>query len=905
MSGHRLADGGSDIDRARPLAFTFNGRRLTGFFGDTLASALIANGISVVGRSFKYHRPRGIVGTGFAETNALVQLGSGSTLVPNMPATLVPLIEGLEANSPNCWPSVDFDLGRINDRFRGLLSAGFYYKTFMWPGWHLFEGIIRRAAGIGRAPALPDTDRYEAREIRVDRLIVGAGSAGMAAAEAAARAGERVLVAEAQSRHPGESWGRHPLERPDRSGPYFLPNTTVLGLYDQNFLTAVEEIDTPCLRQRLWKIRARRVTLATGAFERPLVFANNDLPGVMLASAWRDYLVRYAAAPGRMPLFVTSTDSAYEAAFAAHDAGLKVQGIADTRAIPADLGAEAQARGIALYPNASIVSAQGNMRVRSATLETPDGRIQIACDSIGMSGGWSPARQLFNQPGCAPENIDIVGAAMLSGSATTPEPSRTDNPKTSFIDFQTDVSLADLALATAENYRSVEHVKRYTVWGMGTDQGKLSAANGATALATLQQRPPGDLGATRNRPPFAPVAIATLAAARHNGPLHRPWRHLPAHDWHQAHGAVFEDFGWLRPSHYPLPGEDIAAAARREALAVREGAGIMDGSSLGKIELKGPEAGRFLDLISAGRPSTIPIGQIRYNLLLNELGTVLDDGVVTRLADDHFLLNASSSHADYVARWIEDWHQCQWPFDFVTRNVTEEWAALTVAGPRARALIATLDGDIDLSPDAFAHLAVREGVLAGIPVRILRVSFTGEPSYEINVPTPRATEMADRLWEAGQAFDLVPFGLDALEILRIEKGYIVVTVDTDGVTQPADIGFRKMGQTAGDFLGKRSLMHRSASAADRQQLVGLMPADPAHIPLAGAHVLRAKGGTAQGFVTSSCFSPTLGRGIALALLKGGQRRHGETVTLWSEGRTWQARVGTPRFFDPKGERLNG
>jgi sarcosine oxidase subunit alpha len=545
------------------------------------------------------------------------------------------------------------------------------------------------------------------------------------------------------------------------------------------------------------------------------------------------------------------------------------------------------------------------MRVRSATLETPGGRIRIACDSIAMSSGWSPARQLFNQPGCAPENIDIVGAAQLAESADAPQPSRTDNPKTSFIDFQTDVSLADLALATAENYRSVEHVKRYTVWGMGTDQGKLSAANGAAALASLQQRPPGDLGATRNRPPFAPVAIATLAATRHNGPLHRPWRHLPAHDWHQAQGAVFEDFGWLRPSHYPLSGEDICAAARREALAVRNGVGIMDGSSLGKIELKGPEAGRFLDLISAGRPSTIPIGHIRYNLLLNELGTVLDDGVVTRLADDHFLLNASSSHAEYVTRWIEDWHQCQWPFDFVTRNMTEEWAALTVAGPHARTLIATLDSNIDLSPEAFPHLAVCEGMLAGMPVRIMRVSFTGEPSYEINLPAPQATEMANRLWEAGRSVGLVPFGLDALDILRIEKGYIVVTTDTDGETQPGDIGFRKMGQTEGDFLGKRSLMHRSAAAPDRQHLVGLLPLDPTHVPLVGAHILRAKGGPAQGFVTSTCYSSTLGRGIALALLRGGQRRHGETVTLWSEGKMWQARVTTPRFFDPKGERLHG
>ncbi|WP_157217063.1 2Fe-2S iron-sulfur cluster-binding protein [Flavisphingomonas formosensis] len=905
MSGFRLNRGGSDIDRGRPLAFRFNGRLLHGFAGDTLASALIANGVSIVARSFKYHRPRGIVGSGFAETNALVQLGSGDRLVPNMPATLVPLAEGLEASSPNSWPSVDFDLGRVNDRVRALLSAGFYYKSFMWPGWHLFEGFIRRAAGIGRAPALPDPDRYEAREIRVDRLVIGAGRAGREAAERAVAAGEHVLILDAALDGSVAHLGRHPLDTGHEGGCLALARTTALGLYDHGFVTAVEEIEAAGLRQRLWKIRAQAITLATGAFEQPLIFANNDLPGILLASAWQDYLQRHAAAPGRTLLVATTTDNGYAAAFAAQDAGLTVRAIVDRREAATDAAQEAERRSIAVHRGAAVIAAHGSRRVRAATIATPSGTIRIACHSIAMSGGWAPARQLFNQPGCMPERCELVGMAAETVSAEPLDLALTRDPKTSFIDFQTDVTLADMALATRENYRSVEHVKRYTVWGMGTDQGKLSAANGAAALAALQDSASHRIGATRNRPPFAPVAIATLAASRHNGALHRPWRHLPAHGWHEAHGAVFEDFGWLRPSHYPLPGEDIAAAARREAAAVRNGVGIMDSSSLGKIELKGPDAGRFLDLLSAGRPSTIAVGDIRYNLLLTELGTVLDDGVVTRLGPDHFLLNTSSSHTETVMRWIEDWHQCQWPFDFVTRNVTEEWAALTIAGPQARALLASLPGTIDLAPERFPHLAVREGVLTDHPVRIMRVSFTGERSYEINVPAPLAVEMADRLWRAGTDFGLVPFGLDALEILRIEKGYIVIGTDTDGESQPGDIGFRKMGQTPGDFLGKRSLMRASASGSDRQHLVGLMPSDPAHVPLVGAHILQQAGGKAQGFVTSSCFSPTLGRGIALALMKGGQRRHGEKVTLWSEGLSWQAEVTMPRFVDPKGERLHG
>lgn len=937
MSGFRLPRGGDGIDRSQPLTFRYNGRTLQGFAGDTLASALLANGVSIVGRGFKYHRPRGVIGTGFAETNALVQLGEGAALTPNVPATLVPLREGLVASSPTGWPSTRFDLGRLNDRLAALLSAGFYYKTFIWPNWHWFEPFIRRAAGFGTAPALPDPDRYEARERHVDVLVIGGGPAGLAAAEAAHAAGAKVLLVEADTR----------LSGPLPPGVEALTRTTALGYYDANFVTAVEEIDTGALRQRLWKLRAAQVVIATGAFERPMLFANNDLPGVMLAGAVQTYIARYGVAPGKAALFATAEDTAYAAAFAAQEAGLAVRAIVDLRPAP-PLAEQARARAIPVHAGSHVRAARGWSRVRGAVIDGPDGAQRIGCDLIAVSGGWSPAVQLFSQSGgrtrhdpalggfvpdkaaqpthvCglaaglrdldeAVASARTAGHAAARGDAPAPPLPLTgppapplppgDNPKRVFVDLQTDVTLADLEQATRENYRSVEHVKRYTVWGMGVDQGRLSSTNGVAALAQLRGDDPAALGTTKYRPPFAPVAIAALAADRPNGALFRPWQHLPTHDWHVDRGAVFEDFGHLRPSHYPLAGESMEAAARREALAVRGNVGVMDSSSFGKIELKGPEAGRFLDLISLGRPSTIPVGRARYNLLCDELGVLLDDGVIARLADDHFLLNASSGHAARVRGWIEDWHQCQWPLDLVTRDVTEEWAVLTVAGPKARDVVRAAGCALPPASADFPHLSVAETSLDGHRVRIQRVSFTGELSYEIAIAAPQAGMLADRLWEAGQAFGMVPFGLEALDILRIEKGFIHVGTDTDGATIPADIGWGKPGQREGDYLGKRSLLHPSATKAGRRQLVGLEPLERQEPLPVGAHVVGGSPHPSQGFVTSSCFSPTLDRAIALGLLADGRQRHGETVTVWSEGRAFPARVVTPRFLDPEGARLH-
>ena len=943
MSGFRLA--GHPRVSAPVVRFRFNGRDYDGREGDTLAAALIANGVTLVGRSFKYHRPRGVVGSGFAETNALVQLGEGAYTVPNAVATRVPLRDGMTATSVNCWPSVGFDLGRLNDIASRLLSAGFYYKTFMWPSWHLFEPLIRRFAGLGRAPTLPDPDAYAARSHACDVLVIGGGIAGVAAAQEAAARGAKVVLVEAEDRLGGLG---DDLVLPDLPNLRVLMRTTATGYYDHNLVTAVEEIDGPIVRQRFWKIRVKRVVLACGAFERPLLFGDNDRPGVMLADSIRYYLDRHGVAAGRRPLFAVVDDQGYRAAIAARHAGLHVT-IVDARPNPGPVAAEADPLGIALFVNHRLVRAIGRKAVRSAELidQATGRRSRVPCDIIGMAGGWSPAVQLFTQSGgslrfedrigafvpdrsvqaersCgaargifAPEDCLADGTAAGLWAATgedsvRPEiavgnraPLQLPPPGTkAFVDFQTDVTVDDLRQATRENYRSVEHVKRYTVWGMGTDQGRLGAVNGVAVLAALQGLEPGALGTTKFRPPFAPVAFGAVAADHPLGALFHPWKHLPAHRWHVEQGAVFEDYGWLRPSHYPRGDETIEQAAHREALAVRGGVGLIDSSSFGKFELRGPAAGRFLDLMSVGSPSTIPVGSVRYNLMCTELGSLLDDGVIARLADDHFLMTASTGHAERVYRWLEEWRQCEWPLDVTIDDATARWAVLTLAGPRARAVLEHAECDIDLAD--FPHNRVRSGHIAGVETRIQRVSFTGEASFEIAVAADYGESLTAHLMTCGAAEGIVPFGLEALDILRLEKGFIHVGSDTDSRTQPADIGWGKaIGRKASDFVGKRSLQHASATAPERAQLVGLQPVDPTAVLSIGAHIIGGDPHPSRGIVTSSAFSPTLARGLSLALLDGGRALLGERVEVWSEGRSWPAVVTDPVAYDPQGARLNG
>ncbi len=921
----RLPSGGL-IDRSRRLRFQFDGREFEGHPGDTLASALLANGVMLVGRSFKYHRPRGIMAAGIEEPNAIVRLGEGSAAEPNLKATEVPLADGLVATSVNCWPSPRFDLRSVNQLAAPLLTAGFYYKTFIWPAWRLFEGPIRRAAGLATAPAGRDPDHYIHAHARCGVLVVGGGPAGLRAALDAARAGRTVTLVEADVQLGGSAlWREDGSETAQLAALlYAHPDTTILtrtslfGYYDHNMLAAVETLDGNGARQRIWHIRADEVILATGAIERPLVFEGNDRPGVMLASAAHAYVRRFAVLPGRRIVLFTNNDGAYEAGTVLAAAG------AEVTVIDAREGSETGGESLTVLTGTRIRRTRGSRRVCGVDLCDRDGRPagKLACDLLLMSGGWSPAVHLFSQaggrlcfdderqcfvPDTADQKVRCIGGA--AGDLGALGVGRLSEPPESagkaFVDFANDVTARDVATAAHENYVSVEHLKRYTTLGMGIDQGKTSNINGLALMGSLTGRTPKEVGTTKFRPPYTPVRFGALAGPE-VGPLYKPLRRLPAYDWHTAQGALMEEYGdWVRPTAYPASGETWEAAAQREARAARETAALFDGSPLGKIEIAGPDAGAFLDRVYVGTASTLRPGRARYGIMLNENGIVIDDGVFVRFAEDRFLLHATSGGAARVAAMLDEWLQCEWPdLDVVMLDVSAQWATLTLSGPRSRAILADAGTDMDL--DTFPHMTWRQGQVAELPARILRASFTGEASYEISVPARRARQLADALASAGAEHGLVPIGIEALMILRIEKGYLHVGVDTDGTTLPDDIGMAGgIAKKTSDFIGRRSLLQPDAQRPDRPQLVGLL-SEGAKLPV-GAHILRAGRvpGPIDGHVTSSVHSPALDRPIALGLVHGGRARIGETVDLYDLGARYRAAIVDPVFFDKTGERLRG
>ena len=896
----RLANGGL-IDRSRSLRFWFNRREYSGHPGDTLASALLANGVQLIGRSFKYHRPRGIMAAGAEEANALVRLGEGDYAEPNLKATQVPLVDGLVATSVNCWPSPRLDLRGANQLAAPLFIAGFYYKTFIWPNWHLFEGAIRRAAGLGIAPDGPDPDRYVHAHARYSTIVVGAGPAGLSAALEAAAQGGSVLLVEADFALGGSALWRDGFDIADAetalraaANMTILKRTEVFGYYDHNSLAAVEHCEGPGPRQRLWKLRGERIVLATGAIERPLVFAGNDRPGVMLASAAQTYVRRYGVLPGQRVVIATNNNSTGEVAASLTAAGSSVE-VIDSR------------------KGTTVIAAKGALGVTGVKLS--DGR-SLACDLVLMSGGWSPVVHLFSQSGGSLRYDDVltafvpdraalqaecVGAAAGDLGDLELEPLwEVPGAGKKFVDFANDVTARDVAIAASENYISVEHLKRYTTLGMGPDQGKTSNVNGLAIMGALTGRAPGAVGTTKFRPPYTPVTFGTLAGPL-VGQLQRPLRYLPAHGWHHAQGAVFEEHGpWLRPTAYPQETEIWEAAALREAAVARSGVALFDGSPLGKIEVCGPDAAAFLDRIYVGNASTLKVGRARYGLMLSEHGIVIDDGVFVRLADDRFLVHTTSGGADRISASMDEWLQCEWvDLDVVVLPVTTQWAVMTVSGPQARDLIARLCTDIDLTD--FPHMTLRSGAVAGFAVRVLRASFTGEASYEINVAARHAGALAQILREAGA----VPIGIEALMILRTEKGYLHIGVDTDGTTLPGDVGMAgPIAKKTSDFIGRRSLLRAEAMRDDRLQLVGLL-SECGKLPV-GAQVLAAGGavpGPIDGHVTSSVDSPALGRPIALALVRRGRERIGETIALYDMGKRLTAVIVDPVFVDRAGEKL--
>lgn len=942
----RTEDSGR-IDRSRPLKFTFNGKTLHGFSGDTLASALLANGIRVVSRSFKFHRPRGVLSAGAEEPNALVAVDIGNGMLPIVRATQMPLIGGLRAESQNCFPTVGFDLLRILDYTRALWPAGFYNKTFKWPNWHAFEWAVRRTAGLGRLPSGTDVTRYCHMNAHCDVLVVGTGSAGLKAALDAARAGEDVLIVE-QDRVAGgtllydraaidgtapDVWLEETMsELNTRDNVRVMLSATAAGYYDHNVLT-IHDRSSAYRRENpveiFWKVRASRVVLATGTIEQPLVFGNNDLPGIMLASAMHQYANRYGVLCGRRVVGVVNNDLAWHSLFGLLDAGADVPSIIDSRpSVDDHLVKLAHDRRIEVNFGATPVRAGGSGTVKGLVYLDANGRTEnIACDAIAMSGGMSPVMHLYSQAGgklrydarlacflpqACRQPVSVAGSANgeFAVTCTYNIGSRKRSPaktSTQWIDFLHDVTASDVELAVRENYHSVEHLKRYTTVGMAVDQGKTSNLNALTLLGELTGRTPGETGTTTFRPMYTPVTMGAIAGNR-QGDFYQPAKRLPAHDWHAEMDAEFDDYGgWDRPAYY---GHDRETSIANESLIVREAVGLFDGSPLGKIEVKGPDAAEFLNRIYVNTVPSLKPGKIRYGLMLTENGIVMDDGVFVRLADEHFLINTTSGHADSIVSWLEEWHQCEWPnLDLVVLPVTSQWAVATVAGPKARDVLQALPGMVDLSAENLPHMSIASGAFSdGTQYRIQRVSFTGELSYELNVPANRASEIFDRIWKIGQAHGIGLFGVESLMVLRLEKGFLHVGVDTDGTSNPIDIGFGKIvANKKGDFVGARSLMRAEDQRTDRRQLIGFELDVRGDTVLPGAHIVTGSSADrrTEGFVTSACNSPTLGKTIGLGLLEGGYERKGETITLYDDGRIVSARVVDACFYDPSGERMRG
>jgi sarcosine oxidase subunit alpha len=989
-------DVGARIDRSRHLNFTFNGKSYQGFSGDTLASALLANGVRLVGRSFKYHRPRGIYSAGMEEPNALMQLGSGASSEPNLRATQVELFDGLEANSVNCWPSLKFDIWSLNDRISGLLPAGFYYKTFMWPKsfWHRYEKVIRKGAGLGTAPDVPDHNIYDKRYQHCDVLVVGGGAAGISAALAAGRSGARVFLVDEQAELGGALLGsgerveaasgvdwamgaRAELDGMDNVR--MLSRTTAFGYYDQNYILMVERVNdhlgapAGTLRQRLWKIRAGQVVLATGAIERPMIFANNDRPGIMLAGAAQTYVNRFGVKPGNRAVIYCNNDASYQAVLDLANAGVRIEAVVDTRAKPAgELIAAVRKRGIEVMAGHAVGGALGRKRLRGVEVlalnEKGDGFAgdirRLRCDLLCLSGGWTPVVHLFSQsggkleysdaqacflPGEARQAVSVTGsangtfslkaclaegaaagraAAVKSGftepgapqalpvspAATSPVMPVWRLPAVSkgerrFVDLHNDVTVSDIELAAREGYRANEHLKRYTTTGMGPDQGRTGNMHALAILADIRGEPIPAVGTTTFRPPYTPVPYGVMAG-RDVGVLADPVRMTSIHGWHERSGAVFDDVGqWKRPWYFPRTGENMAAAVRRECIAARSGVAILDASTLGKIEIQGPDAAEFLNRIYTNSWSKLAVGRCRYGLMLGEDGMVMDDGVTTRLGKNHYFMTTTTGGAAPVMAWLEDWLQCEWPeLKVYLTSVSEQWMTLSISGPNARRLLSELAEGVDLSPEAFPHMSAREGRVAGIDARIFRVSFTGELGYEVSVATSYGLALWQAFQRVGENYDLTPIGTEALHVLRAEKGYIAVGHDTDGSVTPGDLGMDWIIAKKKDFLGRRSLTRPDSQRSDRKHLVGLLP--EALVP-EGAQVVaeykRKPPMKMIGHVTSSYDSATLGRPIAMALIAGGRERMGEMVTipLTLEGRVVRAEIVSPVFYDPKGERLNG
>ncbi len=981
MNTFRTGKGGR-IRRDRPLDFSFGGKTLSGFEGDSLASALLANGIHFVARSYKYHRPRGILSAGAEEPNALVQLERGKGRIdPNVRATTQPLYQGLCARPQHCWPSLAVDLGAMAGLGGNLFAAGFYYKTFMWPPalWKkLYEPLLRLSAGLGRAPTAPDPDSYTARYAHCDVLVAGGGPAGIMAALNASKSGARVILADEQDEFGGAllsmpntmigsrtawDWLEETLgELRSRDNVTLLPRTSVFGYYEDNMLGLVQKLtdhlsEPPAgmPRERLWRVRAKKTVLATGAIERPLVFCDNDRPGVMLAGAGAAYLGRYGVRVGNSVLVATCHDSAYHNAFELARAGMGVAAIVDMREkVAPDLLDTAGSLNIEVLCGHEVKKTSGRRRIRSADISPrgqPGPARTIACDCLLMGGGWTPSVHLFSQsrgklkwngeigapvPDTYVQNAVSVGACNGKFSlsdilgqpanakrltngwrkdrgenlAISPQASEAERPA-AFTDFQHDVTTKDIELSLREGFSSIEHLKRYTTTGMATDQGKTSNVNTARLAAHRLEQPEKDIGLTTFRPPYTPVGFGTLAGHR-RGALFDAVRKTPSDEWARRNGGVFEPVGqWQRTFSFVRPGEDTQHSIARECLGTRNALGLCDVSTLGKIEITGPDAARFLDRFYLNPLEKLSPGRCRYVLALREDGTIYDDGIVARLDERRFHVTTTTGGVQRVFANMQDYLQTEWSdLKAWATPITEQWATFALSGPRVQEFLAPLVEGFDFASEAFAHMSVRTGTIFGVEARIFRVSFTGETGFEINVPTRYGPDLWQRLIDAGERFGLTPYGTGALMQMRMEKGYIIVGQDTSGAQTPNDMGLDWMaGRKKSWFVGRQGLERIAGQSTPRLQLVGLKPCDPGRRLEAGAQIVETRNFSVPapmiGHVTSTCYSATLGRTIALALVRDGRSRTGNILHVPLPRGVLEAEVVDPVFLDPEGARLHG
>ena len=984
------------INRDKKISFKFNGKKYFGYEGDTLASALLANGIHLVGRSFKYHRPRGFFGAGVDEPNAKVQLYERDNTEPNVNATELELIEGMEAKSQNCWPSVNFDIGAINNFLNRFFPAGFYYKTFMWPKsfWYkVYEPIIRKTAGLGVASPKPDTARYEHKYEYCDVLVAGSGPSGLSSAYAAAKNGASVILAEDKPRfggslltdevkignQTGKEWADDIIKELKQMPNVIVKNRSqVFGYYDHNMLVMFERVSdhleqvkpyTP--RQRLWYIRAKEAIISTGSIERPLVFGNNDTPGVILASAAKEYIKLYGVLIGKKPIIFTNNDSAYDTAIEFKKHGIDPV-ILDTRSnSTSSVVNEAKEQNIEVRFSHAVIAAKGYKKVKAAEIgklnsdKTGYEKTEtINCDCICVSGFWTPTVHLSSQsgnklkfneeldafvPSQAKQKETTVGSAqgsftleesLTKGFDTGYELSKKINKKDTkisvpkvvehkygkhdkfwcmplpknknykrFVDFQNDVAVSDIELALREGYRSIEHVKRYTTLGMATDQGKTSNLNGLQLVSDIEKKIVPEIGYTTFRPPYTPVTIGTIVG-REVGKHYKPTRKSPMHGWHIKHNAVFVDAGmWLRPRYYQIGNETIQQASTRESANVRKNVGICDVTSLGKIDIKGPDTAEFLNRVYTNAWLKLPIGKARYGVMLREDGIVFDDGTTTRISENHYHMTTTTAQAPNVLSHLEYYLQVVWPeLNVNVVSTTEQWAGAAIAGPRSRELLSKLFPNKDISNEGLPFMGYMESDLFGVPAKIFRISFSGELAYEINVASNFGIFMWEKIIEYGQQFNIQPYGTEALSNLRIEMGH-VAGPELDGRTTPYDVSLEGLVSKKKDFIGKRSLNREAFTLSTRQRVVGLVPVDKKTPIPEGSHLVKDPKtklpNPKLGHVSSSCWSVEYNNPFALAILQDGKNMIGEKLYAFSplQNKTIPVEIVSSHYVDPKGERV--